>query len=126
MVAYAPPTLFRDQIYLQLTLRNPVPFDKNQSSIHKRAAQSFDLFLAPLLKDLVSIAPAGPQISGFDITVLNQFASTTSSSEAVEFICPYPALQQFTDYRITNQDLINQSVVLVNGVRIALNLQQVE
>ena len=128
MVAYAPPTLalFRDQIYLQVTLRNPAPFDKSQSSIYKRAAQSFDLFLAPLLKDLVSKAPAGPQISGFDITVLNQFASTSSSSEAVEFICPYPALQQFTDYRITNQDLINQSVVLVNGVRIALNLQQVE
>jgi len=30
------------------------------------------------------------------------------------------------DAEITNQDLINQSVVLVNGVRIALNLQTVE
>jgi hypothetical protein len=35
-------------------------------------------------------------------------------------------LRQFADAEITNQDLINQSAVLVNGIRIALNLQQVE
>lgn len=127
-VAYAPPSLvlFRDQIYFQLTLRNPAPFDKNVTSIYKRAAQSFDLFLAPLLKDLLTRIPATPEISGLDITVLDQFASNTSSSEALEYICPLPSLHQFVDYTITNQDLINQSVVLVNGVRIALNLQQVE
>ena len=53
-VDYAPPSLvlFRDQIYLQLTLRNPALFDRNMTSIYRRAAQSFDLFLAPLLKDV--------------------------------------------------------------------------
>ena len=34
--------------------------------------------------------------------------------------------KQFLDYQITNQDLINRGLVLVNGVRIALNLQLVE
>jgi hypothetical protein len=127
-VAYAPPScvLFRDQVYLQLTLRNPAPFDKNATSLYKRAAQSFDLFLAPVLKDLLAKVPAAQEISGLDITVLDQFASNTSSSEALEYICALSSLRQFTDYTITNQDLINQSVVLVNGVRIALNLQQVE
>jgi len=59
--------------------------------------------------------------------VLNQLApGPKGSSEAIEFICPRQALRQFADAEITNQQLIDQSVVLVNGVRIALNLQLVE
>jgi hypothetical protein len=127
-VEYAPSSLalFHDQIYLQLTLRNPALFDQNSTSIYKRAARSFDLFLAPSLKDLLAKIPDSPEIAGLDITVLDQFAANASSSEALEFICPLSSLRQFTDYTITNQDLINQSIVLVNGVRISLNLQQVE
>jgi len=126
---YAPPdfVIFRNQILLQLTLRNPQPFDKEGSSIYKRAAQSFDLFLAPQLKALLARVPVDPELQGLDVTVLNQLATKTQpSSEAIEFICPLRPLRQFADAEITNQDLINQSTILVNGVRIALNLQQVE
>ena len=128
---YAPPSLvvFRNQLYLQVSLRNPASFDKEKTSIYKRAAQSFDLFLAPLLKDLLAKTPSMQGLAGLDITVLNQFASgpsTTSSSEAVEYICPLGHLRRFTEYEITNQQLLEQSIILVNGVRIALNLQQVE
>lgn len=73
-VDYAPPSLvlFRDQIYLQLTLRNPALFDRNMTSNYRRAAQSFDLFLAPLLKDLLTKIPATREISSLDITVLDR------------------------------------------------------
>lgn len=128
-VDYAPPSLvlFHDQVYIQVTLRNPAPFDKNATSIYKRAAQSFDLFLAPQLKGLLSKIPPAAEITGLDITVLDNLSGTASvSSEALEIICPLSPLRQFADAEITNQDLINQSIVLVNGVRIALNLQQVE
>lgn len=128
-VDYAPPSfaIFRNQIYLQLTLRNPNVFDPDATSIYKRAARSFDLFLAPRLKSLLEKAPQDPAIAGLDITVLTQFsAKVASSSEAIELICPIGPLRSFADAEITNQTLINQSVVLVNGVRIDLNLQQVE
>ena len=128
-VDYAPPSfvVFRNQIFLQLTLRNPLHFDKDSSSIYKRAAQSFDLFLAPQLKGILERLPADADLDGLDITLLNQFASQPGgSSEALEFVCTLKPLRLFLDADITNQDLINQSVVLVNGVRIALNLQQVE
>ncbi len=127
-VDYSPPSFvaFRNQVYLQLTLRNTLR-SENPSSIYKRAAQSFDLFLAPQLKDLLERVPTGADFAGLDITLLNQLTSKSApSSEAVEFICPLAPLRRFVDAEITNQDLINQSVVLVNGVRIALNLQQVE
>ena len=52
-VDYAPPSfgLYQDKIVLQLTLQNSLQFLPDSGSIYKRAAQSFDLFLARELKD---------------------------------------------------------------------------
>ncbi len=128
-VDYAPPSLvlFHNRLVLQITLRNPRRYAADSTSIYKRAAQSFDLFLASKLKDLLEKVPPEMEIDGVDATVLHQFVSRAAgSSEAVEFICPIKLLRQFVEAEITNQELLNQSVVLVNGERIALNLQQVE
>jgi hypothetical protein len=134
-VDYAPPSfvVFRNRMYLQITLRNPRMFDPNAGSIYKRAAQSFDLFLAVQLKAILERVPAAAEIEGLDITLLNKFAgkavgSSTSaaSSEALEFALPLKPVRRFLDADITNQQLLDESIVLVNGVRIALNLQQVE
>jgi len=128
-VAYAPPTfvLFHDQIALQMTLRNSLLFGPTKGSIYKRAAQSFDLFLAPLLKDISGRISADVEFQLFDFSVLNKLSpAAKETSEAVEFICPRNALRQFVNAEITNQQLLDKSVVLVNGVRIALNLQLVE
>lgn len=127
-VDYAPPSfaLFRDQVSLQMTAKNPKPFDPDATSIYKRAARSFDLFLAPQLKAIVEKLPADLECETLDITVLHQLGPKSSSSEAVEYVLPLIGLRQFVDAEITNQELINRSIVIVNGVRIALNLQQVE
>ncbi len=128
-VDYSPPSfvLVRNQISLQLTMRNPNGYDQAATSIYRRAAQSFDLFLAPQLKPILDKVSAIPELGGLDVTVINQLtAKTGSSSEAVEYVFPLQALRRFVDAEITNQDLVNQSLVLVNGVRIALNLQLVE
>ena len=128
-VDYAPPAfmVFRNQIALQMTLRNSLEFDAKAGSLYKRAAQSFDLFLAPQLKDLSDKIPADMEFQLFDFSVLNKLSlDAKGASEAIEFICPRTALRQFVDADITNQQLLDQSVILVNGVRIALNLQLVE
>jgi len=128
-VAYAPPTfvLFHEQIALQMTLKNSLQFGAAKGSIYKRAAQSFDLFLAPLLKDISERISPDVEFQLYDFCVLNRLSPPTKeSSEAIEFICPRVALKKFVDAEITNQQLLDQSIVLVNGVRIALNLQLVE
>src|SRR5215469_4189347 len=128
-VDYSPPAfvLFRNKAYLQVTLREPGSFSAESSSIYKRAAQSFDLFLAPLLKPILGKIAQDEQFGGLDITVLDEVVSKAGrASEAIEYVCPMKPLKQFADADITNQELINQSIVMVNGVRIALNLQQVE
>jgi hypothetical protein len=128
-VEYAPPTfvIFRDQVALQMTLRNTIQFGLVKGSIYKRAAQSFDLFLAPQLKDISDRIPVDMEFQLFDFSVLNKLSpNAKGTSEAIEFICPRAALKQFVNAEITNQQLLDQSVILVNGVRIALNLQLVE
>jgi hypothetical protein len=128
-VTYAPPTfvVFQSKLTLQMTLKNSLAFEPAKSSIYKRAAQSFDLFLAPLLKDLSERVSADVEFQLFDFSVLNKLSpGAKESSEAIEFICPRGALRQFVNAEITNQQLLDQSIVLVNGVRIALTLQLVE
>jgi hypothetical protein len=128
-VDYAPPAfvIFHDQLALQVTLKNTLIFGPAKGSIYKRAAQSFDLFLAPQLKDLTERISPDVEFQLFDFSVLNKLSATAKeTSEAIEFICPRTAIKQFVNAEITNQQLLDQSVVLVNGVRIALNLQLVE
>ena len=128
-VDYDPPSfvVYRNQVVLQMTLRDTLHFSADSGSIYKRAAQSFDLFLALELKDLLDKVPVEAFFDGYDITVLNQLGSDPhASSEAIEFISPRRALRQFADADITNQQLMDESIVLVNGVRIALNLQTAE
>ena len=128
-VDYAPPgfVVFRDQIALQMTLRNSIQFGPEKSSIYRRAAQSFDLFLAPQLRDLSDGIPGDLEFQLFDFSVLNKLSpNIKGTSEAIEFICPRAVLKQFVNADITNQQLLDQSIVLVNSVRIALNLQLVE
>jgi hypothetical protein len=128
LVEYAPPSIVLDhkQLALQLTLRNSSTFEKSTSSIYKRAAQSLDLFLAPQLKALVPKLPENLPVDALEFSVLNRLDNEKDSSEAVEFICPLKAIRSFVEDEITGQDLMNQSIVLVNGVRIHLDLELVE
>ena len=115
-----------DQTLLHFTMENTLVFEKNTSSIYKRAAQSFDLFLAPELKGLLSKLPADADYDALDFSVLNRMAGENNSSETIEYVCPLNSVRAFVENNITSQDLINQSIVLMNGVRISLNLQLVE
>ena len=128
-VEYAPPAfvIFHGQMALQVTLKNSLTFGPAKSSIYKRAAESFDLFLAPQLKDLTERIAPEVEFQLFDFSVLNKLApGGKATSEAIEFICPRAALKKFVEAEITNQQLLDQSFILVNGVRISLNLQLVE
>jgi hypothetical protein len=127
LVDYAPPSfaLYHKQLVLQLTLRNPAAFEKGTSSIYKRAARTFDLFLAPELKALVPKLPTD-QVEGLDFSILNNLGDEKDGSEAIEFISPLKSIQSFVEDGLTSQELIDQSLVLVNGVRINLHLELVE
>jgi hypothetical protein len=70
--------------------------------------------------------PVDEGYGALDISVLNQVEAGSTPPETVDYICPLSGLRAFVENKITSQDLINQSAVLVNGVRIGLNLEAVE
>ena len=115
-----------DQTLLHFTMRNTLSFERSTSSIYKRAAQSFDLFLAPELRNLLRKLPANAGYDALEFSVLNHLGAEKTSFETIDYICPLNSMRSFVENKITSQDLINQSIVLVDGVRIALNLQLVE
>lgn len=131
LVDYDPPAfvVINKQMALQMTLRNTLRFDPEKSSIYKRAAQTFDLFLAPKMKDILDQVPEDASIDYYNFSVVNALPFTSNGkerSEALEYMCPKTLAWKFANSEITNQELIDKSQVLVNGVRIALNLQLVE
>ncbi len=113
-----------DQRMLHFTLQNTLSFQPGQTSIYKRAAQSFDLFLAPELKDITKRVPADAGVNELHFSVLNHLG--VGKDETIEYICPMDSMRSFVENKITTQELINKSMVLVNGVRIGLDLQLVE
>lgn len=130
-VDYDPPAfvVVSKQMVLQMTLRNTSKFDPEKTSLYKRAAQTFDLFVAPKMKDVLDMAPEDAPLDYYDFSVINALLSNTGGkerSEAIEFLFPKTLARKFANAEITNQELIDKSQVLVNGVRIALNLQLVE
>jgi len=130
-VDYDPPAfvVINKQMALQMTLRNTLRFDPEKSSIYKRAAQTFDLFLAPKMKDILDKVPEDAPMDFYNFSVVNPLPTTINGkerSEAIEYLLPKNLARQFANSEITNQVLIDKSQVLVNGVRIALNLQLVE
>src|SRR4029077_6197600 len=47
-------------------------------------------------------------------------------SMSIEFVVPFSALACYEKYDCTGQELINRSIVLINGERVALDLQRAE
>jgi hypothetical protein len=130
-VDYDPPTfvVVSKQMVLQMTLKNTTHYDPDKTSLYKRAALTFDLFLAPKLRDVLDSIPGDLPVDYYDFSVINPLASSSGGkerSEAVEYLLPKYLAQKFVNSEITNQELLDKSQVLVNGVRIALNLQIVE
>ena len=128
-VGYDPPSFIvvSKQMGLQMTMKNTQRFDPEKASLYKRAAQTFDLFLAPKMKDVLDKAPDVAAVDVYVFSIVNQLASMGKErSEAVDFVMPKTVAQQFANAEITNQQAVDKSQVLVNGVRIELSLQTVE
>jgi len=130
-VDYDPPTfvVVSKQMVLQMTMKNTSRFDLEKTNLYKRAAQTFDLFVAPRIKDVLDRIPGDVPVDYYDFSVVNpliQGSTGKEKSEAIEYLLPKNLAQKFANSEITNQELIDKGQVLVNGVRIALNLQMVE
>ena len=128
-VSYAPPKFvaFRRGIYLELSLNSNLPAS-DTGSRYKLAAMAFDDHVAHLIRPLLAYFKEEQQFDGigFSTTVHLVGKSATGISEAVEFYFPLSSLRCYDKYDCTGQQLLDAGTVLINGERVALDLQIAE
>jgi hypothetical protein len=129
-VSYAAPSFvaFRQGIYLELSLNTNLP-ESAAGSRYKIAATAFDDHIAHLVRAAAAYFKNESAFDGisFSTTVkVSGKAKTHSASEAVEFFFPFSLLRCYEKYDCTGQQLIDGGTVLINGERVALDLQTAE
>jgi hypothetical protein len=128
-VAYAPPKFvaFRQGIYLELSLNSNLPASA-AGSRYKLAAMAFDEHIAHLLRPLLGYFKDEKEFDGigFSTNIRLSGKSAASASEAVEFFFPLSSLRCYEKYDCTGQQLLDAGAVLINGERVALDLQIAE
>src|SRR6202521_331078 len=133
-VSYAPPKFvaFRQGIYLELSLNSTLP-GSAAGSRYKLAAVAFDDHVAHLIRPLLGYFKDEQNKDeqkfdgiGFSTTVHVAGKSAAGASEAVEFFFPLSSLRCYEKYDCTGQQLLDAGTVLINGERVALDLQIAE
>jgi hypothetical protein len=128
-VTYAPPkfVVFRQGIYLELSLNSSLPAS-DAGSRYKLAAMAFDDHVAHLIRPVLAYFKDEQKFDGigFSTTVHLSGKSGASTSEAVEFYFPLVSLRCYEKYDCTGQEALDAGTVLINGERVALDLQTAE
>jgi hypothetical protein len=130
-VSYAPPKFvgFRQGIHLELSINTELA-ESARDSRYKLAALAFDEHVAHLVRPALEYFKGDPNFDGvgFSTTVhlVGKVAAGIANSQAIEFFFPFPALRCYESYDCTGQQLIDAGTVLINGERVALDLQGAE
>ncbi len=129
-VSYAAPSFvaFRQGIYLELSLNTNLP-ESAAGSRYKIAATAFDDHIAHLVRPATAYFKDESAFDGISFSTTVKVASkakASSTSEAVEFFFLFSALRCYEKYDCTGQQLIDGGTVLINGERVALDLQTAE
>jgi hypothetical protein len=125
-VEYAPPAFvpFHEGAYLQLSMNTDLAQPAGTSQ-YRVAALAFDQHISHLLRPVFKYFHDNPQFEGIDFsTTVHQQAQP--ASESVEFVIPLSALKCYEKYDCSGQQIINHSVVLINGERVSLDLERAE
>jgi hypothetical protein len=125
-VDYAPPAFiaFHNGAYLQLSMKTELEQAAGASQ-YRIAALAFDTHISHILRATSKYFPDSPKFAGIDFST-TAIQPGTSTNESVEFVVPFAALTCYEKYDCTGQELINRSIVLINGERVTLDLEKAE
>jgi hypothetical protein len=120
---------FKGQRYLHLSLSSAdVVYNTLKLSESARVADQVRTRLLDMLKSFAPIAGELPEGFGLKVSLpiyFRDFSSYRSATaDQVEFFVPLEAIRAFSEADITSQDLMNRSIVLVNGNRTEVLLSE--
>ncbi len=129
-VPYASPSFvaFRQGIYLELSL-NTTLSESAAGSRYKLAAMAFDDHVAHLIRPTLAYFKEESKFDGISFSTTVHVAGRSPAAlktEAVEFFFPFATLRCYEKYDCTGQQLVDTGAVLINGERVALDLQVAE
>lgn len=119
---------FRQGIYLELSLKTTLQ-GSAAGSRYKLAAMAFDEHVAHLIRPTLAYFKEETKFDGISFSTTVHLAPASPAAvktEAVEFFFPFPELRCYEKYDCTGQQLIDTGTVLIDGERVALDLQVAE
>lgn len=126
--ANAPPCFeeYGNTVALHITLRNPLSAAQASHSIYRLAAQGLDLIIAPELRSLLTEIPSGADFTLLHFTLVEDGVAGVRNANTIDYLLPLATVRSLVANRITSQDVVDQSVILANSVRIHVALELVE
>jgi hypothetical protein len=128
-VTYAAPAFieFHKGRSLQLSIVTTLS-DQSAGSQYQLAAFAFDKHITHLIRPVLSYLKNARDFDGVDFSTTIRLGkdSNSESKLAVEYLFPLNALRSYEGYDCTGQQLLDASIILINGERVGLNLQAAE
>ncbi|MGB9454982.1 MAG: hypothetical protein WCB12_03000 [Bryobacteraceae bacterium] len=127
-VPYAPPSFiaFRGGQFLQIPVTTTLA-PSDSGSQYRLAALAFDRHIAHLIRPVLAYFKDSADFTGIDFSTTVRLAGAVrEGGVAVEFIFPLSALRSYEQYDLTGQQLLDASIVLINGERAGVDLQSAE
>jgi len=120
--------VFKGKKYVEIKFKYLVTYNTIRISSYEAASMTFDNVVKKLAKQIIHEFENMDDIAGFIFNVMytnKDFLAESELPEEVinEYVINKEPLLQYANLDITNQNLIDSSIVLVDGERIALNLQ---
>ena len=124
-VSYAPPAFiaFHQGAYLQLSMTTSV--NEPAATRYAAAALAFDEHISHLVRPVMAYFQDDSSFDGIDFSTTVK-GKGSESPVSVEFLVPFATMRCYAQYDCTGQQLIAASIVLINGERAGLDLQNAE
>lgn len=119
---------FKGNRYLQFRLVNQAAYNSLKFSKYDLAKTLFDEVVRKVLDPLNSFISDPDAFFGYDLIIvghLENFAQDSHSRKSIEcrFMMPQSTVGQYKDKDITGQQVLNESIILMDDERVELELQ---
>jgi hypothetical protein len=119
--------LFKDKSYIGFLYSDDVKYNTNRVNQAERIARTIQKYL-PAVKRIGKQLLTTKEIYGIELKVKIAYSNFVDKSpteyETLQYYVPLDGLKLFIDADITDQELIDKSVVLLNDNRVKVNLSQ--
>ena len=119
--------IFKEKKYIVCSYADGTEYNTNRVNQAERIARTIQKYL-PVVKRKGKLLLVAKEIEGVELKVKIAYRNFVSESQAsyenLQFYVPMDSLKLFIEADITDQELIDRSIILLNDSRVRVNLSQ--